>query len=334
MRPLAQALASFGWMLGASLTALAGAPSGPVDPTAPQVPLNFTASAFARGLDHPTAVLVLPNGDIIAGGATGLVLLRDSTASGVADSEFPLATDLGRVLGIALRRDKLYVATADALQSCVYLVGRSRLAGPCRPITTWPEGAGTPVPGAMVFNRDETVLHVALAGGHEPAGVWALRLDGDPKHGPARRESDSAMVALALEPTRGGLWAVDAAGALLALGEASPERAASLEPGSVRGLAFYARDRYPKDYRGGLFVSEAGSGETPARIRFVPYHGARPIGEPAPFASAFQRGAPGALAATRDGALLVADEARGTLWRIEFRCGACTPDPVPPKRSR
>lgn len=336
MRALSQALASFGWMFGVSLTAIAGAPASPVDPNAPQVPLNFTAAAYARGLDHPAALLVLPNGDVIVGGATGLVLLRDSTASGVADAEFPLATDLGRVFGVALRRDKLYVATAEALEACVYLVGRSRLTGACRPVATWPDGAGTPVPGAMAFNRDETVLHVALTGGHEPAGVWAFRPDGDAKRGPTRREVANGVAALALEPTRGGLWAVDGTGALLAFGTEPPERVSHLEPaGAVRGLAFYPRDRYPKDYRGGLFVSEAGTGETPARIRFVPYHDARPAGEPAAFASAFQRATPGALAATRDGALLVADEARGTLWRIAFRCGACTPDPVPPpKRAR
>jgi glucose/arabinose dehydrogenase len=58
------------------------------------------------------------------------------------------------------------------------------------------------------------------------------------------------------------------------------------------------------------------------------------LAAPVPFVTEFQRGRPDALAASRDGALLVADESRGTVWRIAFRCGACTPDPVPPVQRR
>jgi glucose/arabinose dehydrogenase len=329
MRASHSAVVALLLIFGGSVAARAGEDPGPVDPTAPHVPLNFTAAAYARGLDHPGTILVLPNGDVLVAVNSGVQLLRAGGADGTADQEVPLVTGLGRPLGLALRRDKLYVATADALQACVYLVGRARLVGHCRPVATWPDDAGLPVPGGIVFNRDETVLHVALAGGREPPGVWAMRLDGGAKRAAPHREAALAAGPLALEPSKGSRWTVDATGTLVAVADGTIERGPTLAAhGVVGGLAFYGRDRFPKEFRGGAFVAQSGAGDAPARISFVPYQGAHPAGAPVEFVTAFQRGAPGALAATRDGALLVADEARGTLWRVAFQCGACTPDPI------
>jgi glucose/arabinose dehydrogenase len=323
-------------MLGVPAPGRAGSDPAAVDPTAPRAPPNFTVAAYARGLTRPGALLVLPNGDVLVAVTDGVTLLRDGGGEGVADAEVPLVTGIGRPLGLALRRDKLYVATAEALHACVYLVGRLRLVGHCRPVATWPDEAGVPLPGGVAFNRDETVLHAALAGGTAPAGVWALQPGAGPKHRDARREATLAAGALALEPLKGALWTVDAAGLLTAVGDRTTEPALPLGPhGGVTALSFYGRDRYPKEFRGGLFVAEGGDGEAaPARISFVPYQAARPAGPPGEFAGAFHGGHPDALAVARDGALLVADSARGTIWRVAFRCAACTPDPGPAGRRR
>ena len=314
-----------------TLSARASGEPGPVDPTAPQVPPNFTAAAFARGLDHPGPILVLPNGDVLVAVRDGVTLLRDADGTGTADAEIPLIADLGQPLGLVLRRDKLYVATAEALHACTFFVGRQRIGGNCHPIATWPDDAGKPVRGGLTFNRDETLLYVALAGGKDPAGIWALRPDGKSAH----LQATLAATALALEPSKGTVWTTDSGVALVAPGDEAIARVPIRAHGPVTGLTFYGRDRYPKEYRGGLFVAEGGAGESaPPRISYVAFAGARPAAEVTPFAGGFQRGRPDALATSRDGALLVADEARGTVWRIAFRCGACTPDPEPPVRRR
>jgi glucose/arabinose dehydrogenase len=330
-RQLLAAMLALPIILGTLRCARAATDPGPVDPTAPLVPLNFTAAAYARGLDHPGPMLVLPNGDVLVSVRGGVSLLRDRDANGTADTELPLVSDLGRPLGLALRRDKLYVATADGLHSCTYFVGRQHIGGHCHPLATWPDGAGAPVRGGLAFNRDETTLYVALAGGVEPAGVWVVQPDGKG----ARRYATLAGTALALEPSKGALWTTDGAPSLIAPGDGKLGSVPLAPHGPVTGLGFYGRDRFPTAFRGGLFVAEGGDGDAaPPRISYVPFAGGRPTGAPTPFVTGFQHGRPDALAASRDGALLVADELRGTVWRVAFRCGACTPDPAPPARRR
>ena len=58
----------------------------PYSGQAPQVPLGFTATAFATGLVNPRRLLVLPNGDVLVAeqSAGYLTLLRDD-GTGKAD---------------------------------------------------------------------------------------------------------------------------------------------------------------------------------------------------------------------------------------------------------
>ncbi len=309
-------------------------------PVAPRVPPNFLAGAYARGLDHPAALLVLPNGDVLVAEAHGISLLRDTDGDGVADIQLPLITELEQPLGVALRRDRLYVSNADGIHACAYLIGRSRLTAPCRLIADLPENMGLPVAGGLAFNRDESTLYVALAGRllprpATPASVYALQPNG--KSGRLHASLLGIPAGLALEPNRGQLWAVDTGAVpptLLAIGGGVPSVA--LAGDSVpAALVFYGRDRYPKTFRGGAFVvDQAGAG----RVLAVPFSDARPSGPPEEFVSGFDgaggpAGRPVALAVTRDGALLVADGSRGVVWRVAFKCGACSPDPVAAPRA-
>jgi glucose/arabinose dehydrogenase len=97
------------------------------------------------------------------------------------------------------------------------------------------------------------------------------------------------------------------------------------------GFAQLAPDKVPAEYKGSLFVALKGSWNrslpTGYKIVRVPFKDGRPEGYYENFATGFwasgeQRaevfGRPAALAIAKDGALLVADDANGTIWRIAY----------------
>jgi glucose/arabinose dehydrogenase len=100
---------------------------------------------------------------------------------------------------------------------------------------------------------------------------------------------------------------------------------------SLLDLVFYHGDQFPAAYKGGLFVALKGSWNrsvpTGYKIVWVPFKDGRPEGYYENFAVGFwasgeQRaevwGRPAALAVAKDGALLVADDTGGTIWRIAY----------------
>jgi glucose/arabinose dehydrogenase len=100
---------------------------------------------------------------------------------------------------------------------------------------------------------------------------------------------------------------------------------------SLLDIAFYTGDQFPAEYRGSMFVALKGSWNrsepTGYKIVRVPFKDGRPEGWYENFAAGFwvsgtQRaevwGRPTALAITKDGALLVADDTGGTIWRISY----------------
>ena len=101
---------------------------------------------------------------------------------------------------------------------------------------------------------------------------------------------------------------------------------------SLLDLVFYEADQFPPEYRGSLFVALKGSWNrsepTGYKIARVPFRDGRPEGYYENFATGFwasgeQRaevwGRPAALAVTKDGSLLVADDTGGTIWRITYK---------------
>ena len=136
-----------GWPAGATPLAAAGT----------------RVAAFARGLDHPRWLYVLPNGDVLvaesnappkADDAKGLVatvkawvmgmakkragaavpsanritLLRDSNGDGVAELRTVLLEGLHSPFGMALVGNALYVANADAVLRYPYALGETRIS--------------------------------------------------------------------------------------------------------------------------------------------------------------------------------------------------------------
>jgi len=96
-------------------------------------------------------------------------------------------------------------------------------------------------------------------------------------------------------------------------------------------LVFYTADQFPTAYRGSAFVALHGSWNraqpTGYKIVRVPFRNGRPEGSYENFATGFWVGGlrraevwgrPAALAVAKDGALLVADDTGGTIWRITY----------------
>ena len=101
------------------------------------------------------------------------------------------------------------------------------------------------------------------------------------------------------------------------------------------GLAFYDADAFPARYRGGAFIGQHGSWNRKPRsgyqVVFVPFAGGRPSGVMEPVLGGFldaegqARGRPVGVAVDATGALLVADDVGGIVWRLR----AVRPKPAP-----
>jgi glucose/arabinose dehydrogenase len=100
---------------------------------------------------------------------------------------------------------------------------------------------------------------------------------------------------------------------------------------SVLDLVCYAGDQFPAEFKGSLFVALKGSWNrsvpTGYKVVRVPFKDGRPEGYYENFATGFWAsgesraevwGRPAALAIAKDGALLVADDTGGTIWRTSY----------------
>jgi glucose/arabinose dehydrogenase len=137
----------------------------------PVAPQGLTVKAFAKGLDHPRWLYVLPNGDVLVaesnhgaqwedtmgyGGwveslirrmeglstksANRITLLRDTDGDGVADQRTVFLSGLNGPIGMVLVGDTFYVADTDALLAFPYQTGETQISEPPRKITDLPAG--------------------------------------------------------------------------------------------------------------------------------------------------------------------------------------------------
>ncbi len=138
--------------------------------TMPMAANGFTVTAFARELDHPRWLYVLPNGDVlvaetnapakdstgikgwfqkqvmkIAGAGTPsanrITLLRDSDGDGTAETRSPFLTGLNSPFGMVLVGDAFYVAATDAVLRFTYQDGAMQLTGQGEKVVGLPAGA-------------------------------------------------------------------------------------------------------------------------------------------------------------------------------------------------
>jgi glucose/arabinose dehydrogenase len=94
------------------------------------------------------------------------------------------------------------------------------------------------------------------------------------------------------------------------------------------GLVFYDQNKFPERYRNGAFIGQHGSWNHSQlvgyKVVFVPFKNGKPSGPPEDFLIGFIAdedksevyGRPVGVAVTMDGALLVADDASDTIWKV------------------
>ncbi|EAU64698.1 PQQ-dependent sugar dehydrogenase [Stigmatella aurantiaca] len=97
------------------------------------------------------------------------------------------------------------------------------------------------------------------------------------------------------------------------------------------GLAFYDQKAFPAKYHGGAFIGQHGSWNRSElsgyKVVFVPFQNGKPSGPPEDFLTGFisnlekaqVHGRPVGIAVLPDGALLVADDASNTVWRVTHK---------------
>src|SRR5690606_34608744 len=146
-----------------------GWPDNPA--AAPQPAAGLAVNAYARDLDHPRWLYVLPNGDVLVAetnappkpedrkgikdwimgkvmaragagvpSANRITLLRDGDGDGTAETRSVFLQDLHSPFGMALVGDQLYVANADAIVRFPYRTGATRIDAPPVHVAELPGG--------------------------------------------------------------------------------------------------------------------------------------------------------------------------------------------------
>jgi glucose/arabinose dehydrogenase len=139
--------------------------------TAPVAASGLAVMPFARGLEHPRWLAVLPNGDVLVAetnaperpdhgkgfkgwvmkmvmkragaavpSANRITLLRDADGDGAAETRHVFIDDLNSPFGIALVGNDLYVANTDAVVRFRYAPGATRIDAPGTKVADLPAG--------------------------------------------------------------------------------------------------------------------------------------------------------------------------------------------------
>jgi glucose/arabinose dehydrogenase len=163
----------------------------------PVAAAGMKVQPFARDLNHPRWLLVLPNGDVLVAeanrppkpegapasimgwvkgkvmaragagvpSADRITLLRDADGDGTAEVRTTLldkAAGLMSPFGMALVGNELYVANADALVKYPFTPGELKVAGPMAKVTDLPAGINHHWTKALIPNADGSKLYVTV----------------------------------------------------------------------------------------------------------------------------------------------------------------------------
>ena len=153
--------------------------------TAPGTKVN----AFARNLDHPRNMLVLPNGDVLVAESMGesgkpdsifglamqvtmqrakasgqsanrITLLRDADGDGVAETRHVLIENVRQPYGMVLLGETLYVGASDAVLAYPYETGTTKITA--QPKKLMSMKAGGHWTRNLIASKDGTKLYVAV----------------------------------------------------------------------------------------------------------------------------------------------------------------------------
>lgn len=164
----------------------------------PIAPAGLAVQAFARDLNHPRNVVLLPNGDVIvveskgpnldpmtrpknpivglvmkrATGGSGpkptgetnqITLLRDADGDGVAEARSVLVKGLNSPFGVVYADGSLYVAATDAVLRYPFTPGQTAITAPPVTLTELPGG---PIDHhwtkSLVLSRDGKLLYATV----------------------------------------------------------------------------------------------------------------------------------------------------------------------------
>jgi glucose/arabinose dehydrogenase len=195
------------------------------DGATPKAASDLAVRAFARGLDHPRWLHVLPNGDVLVAetnapprpeegkGLKGMVfsfyqkragagvpsanritLLRDDNGDGIPETRSAFLENLNSPFGMALVGNDLYVANADALMRFPYRAGDTRIAAPGEKVADLPGGPlNHHWTKGLIASRDGARLYVSVGSnsnvgenGLDKEERRAAILEIDPANGGAR----------------------------------------------------------------------------------------------------------------------------------------------------
>ena len=181
----------------------------PID-RAPTPAAGFQVNAFARNLQHPRWLYVLPNGDVLVaetdappkpddakgikgffmkmimkgvgsgnGSPNRIAILRDSNGDGAADEQLTFISGLNSPYGMALIGNDLYVADTDAILKFPYHEGDTAITA--RPVKVADLPAGTinhHWTKNVVASVDGKLLYVTI-GSNSNAGENGLTVESD-----------------------------------------------------------------------------------------------------------------------------------------------------------
>jgi glucose/arabinose dehydrogenase len=159
----------------------------------PTVAKGLSVNLFARDLDHPRWLHVLPNGDVLVAetnapakpeegfspkefimglvmGAAGakapsanrITLLRDADGDGVAEMRKAFLTGLNSPFGMTLVNGTLYVANADAIVAFPYTEGDTEITAKAEKIVDLPAGRNHHWTKDVIGSPDGTKLHATV----------------------------------------------------------------------------------------------------------------------------------------------------------------------------
>lgn len=248
---------------------------------------GLKVNAFARGLDHPRWVYVLPNGDVLVAEATNadraarsvfdyamvstlkraaamgvsanrITLLRDKDGDGVAESQTLFMQGLNQPFGMTLLGNKFYVGNTDGIVVFPYVDGADDITAPGEHLVTFkPGGHWTrsllPSPdGRHLYAGVGSETNIADDGMDVEQGRAAIYvLDLETGQDRAFATGLRNPVGMAWEPTTGVLWTVvnerDGLG-----DETPPDYLTSVQDGGFYGWPYSywgqtVDDRVPQD---------------------------------------------------------------------------------------
>ena len=253
----------------------------------PSAAPGLTVNAFARELEHPRWIEVLPNGDVLGAeaiqqgsppttvmdramqatmrraralgvGANRITLWRDPDGDGVAETREIFLEKQNQPFGMALVGDTFYVGNTDGIVAFDYQEGATRLTGAGKKLVDFkPGGHWT---RSLIVSPDKTRIYAGVGSltnigdeGMEAeegrAAIWELDL----KTGEARIFASGLRnaVGVAFEPATGTLWTVvnerDGLG-----DETPPDYLTSVQDGGFYGWPYCywgqtVDDRVPQD---------------------------------------------------------------------------------------